>query len=108
MTRPTTGPPPLPSDDIEGWAALFDLLGDPTRLRLMVYMHRRPGAPVGELAQAAGTSQATASQALKVLRGQGWVRAARDGRLMRYTLVDDMAHRVLHLMGQHHEHDVPR
>ena len=105
MTRPGSGPLPIDSSDVEAWAVLFDLLGDPTRLRLLVHMHRRPGASVAALAEAAGTSQATASQALKVLRGQGWVRAERDGRLMRYVLVDEMAHRVLHLMGQHHVSD---
>lgn len=102
MTRPSDGPLPIDSGDVEAWAGRFDLLGDPTRLRLLMHMHRRPGASVGDLAAAAGISHATASQALKVLRGQGWVRAERDGRLMRYVLVDEMAHRVLHLMGQHH------
>ena len=103
MTRPGKGPLPRESTDLEAWARRFDLLGDPTRLRLLAHMHQRPGAPVGDLAEAAGISQATASQALRVLRGQGWVEAVRDGRLMRYRLVDEMAHRVLHLMGQQHE-----
>lgn len=103
MTRPGSGPLPIDSADVEAWAGRFDLLGDPTRLRLLMHMHHHPGAPVVDLAGAAGISQATASQALKVLRGQGWVEAVRDGRLMRYQLVDEMAHRVLHLMGQHHE-----
>lgn len=103
MTRPGTGPLPVDGADAAEWARRFDLLGDPTRLRLLMHMHQRPGAPVGDLAEAAGISQATASQALKVLRGQGLVEAVRDGRLMRYRLVDETAHRVLHLMGQHHE-----
>jgi DNA-binding transcriptional ArsR family regulator len=103
MSRPGTGPLPIPTDDLEAWAGRFDLLGDPTRLRLLSHMHRHPGAPVSDLATAAGISQATASQSLKVLRRQGWVQATRDGRWMRYTLVDEMAHRVLHLMGHHHE-----
>jgi len=102
MTRPADGPLPIPADDIDAWAARFDLLGDPTRLSLLAYMHLHPGCTVGELAAAAGTTPTTTSQALRVLRRQGWVGVERDGRLMRYTLLDDLAHRVLHLMGHRH------
>ncbi|WOP19022.1 helix-turn-helix transcriptional regulator [Raineyella sp. LH-20] len=102
MTRPADGPLPVPMDDTDAWAARFDLLGDPTRLSLLAHMHLHPGCTVGELAAAAGTTPTTTSQALRVLRRQGWVGAERDGRSMRYTLLDDLAHRVLHLMGQRH------
>lgn len=89
---------------IEEWASRFALLGDPTRLRLLAAIHHAgPGAAsVGELARAAGITPTAASQALRVLRTQGWVQDGKDGRTVRYTLVDDTVHRVLHLMGAEH------
>lgn len=103
MGAPESGSLPLPATDVEAWAAVFTLLGDTTRLRLLMAMHHRPSQTVTELAGAAAIHRDTASQALKVLREQGWVNAERDGRQMRYTLVDVTTHRVLHFMGQRHD-----
>lgn len=94
--------------ELDGWATRFDLLGDPTRLALLAHMHHvGPGvATVTELAQAAGITRNAASQALRVLREQGWVRAERDpddGRSQRYSLTDETVHRILHLMGARHD-----
>lgn len=93
---------PEPSD-AAAWARRFDLLGDPTRLRLLFYMHLHPGQGVSDLAEAAGITPTAASQSLRVLRDQGWVEALRDGRAMRYCLIDETAHRLLHLMGARHD-----
>ena len=92
--------------DIDQWAARFALLGDPTRLRLLAAMHGAGPqvATVGELASAAGITPTAASQALRVLRTQGWVRDSKVGRTVRYTLVDDTVHSLLHAMGATHKH----
>lgn len=105
MTEDVSSAPATPQDptDAVAWARRFDLLGDPTRLRLLSHMHLHPGRPVGELAEAAGITPTAASQSLRVLRDQGWVEAVRDGRIMRYSLVDETAHRLLHVMGARHE-----
>lgn len=94
--------------DVDDWAARFDLLADPTRLGLLAHMHHAgPGvATVSDLADAVGITRNAASQALRILREQGWVFATRDetdGRIVRYTLVDDTVHRILHLMGARHD-----
>lgn len=88
------------------WADRFALLGDPTRLRLLAAMHHAgpDSATVTELAQAAGITCNAASQALRLLRTQGWVRANRQARVVYYTLVDDTVHELLHHMGATHEH----
>ena len=93
----------LPPDPTNEWARRFDLLSDPTRLALLSHMHLHPESPVVDLANAAGITQTAASQALRVLRDQGWVEGRRQGRLVHYRLIDDAAHAVLHLMGQRHE-----
>lgn len=94
--------------ELDDWATRFDLLGDPTRLALLAHMHAAgPGiSTVTELAEAAGITRNAASQALRVLREQGWVRSERnpsDGRSQRYSLADDTVHRILHLMGARHD-----
>lgn len=92
-----------PSGSTHDWAQRFDLLADPTRLSLLTHMHLHPDSSVGELAEAAGITHTAASQALRVLRDQGWVEGKRKGRLVHYRLVDQAAHEVLHLMGQSHD-----
>ncbi|MBB1021251.1 winged helix-turn-helix transcriptional regulator [Dietzia sp. E1] len=94
--------------DVDDWAARFDLLADPTRLGLLAHMHHAGPvvATVSDLAEAVGITRNAASQALRILREQGWVSATRDetdGRIVRYTLVDDTVHRILHLMGARHD-----
>ncbi|HHV20623.1 MAG TPA: winged helix-turn-helix transcriptional regulator [Propionibacterium sp.] len=94
-----------PPGSTEEWARRFDLLSDPTRLALLTHMHLHPDSPVVDLAAAAGITQTAASQALRVLRDQGWVEGRREGRSVLYRLIDNEAHAVLHLMGQqHHDH----
>ncbi|WP_420714508.1 hypothetical protein [Rhodococcus sp. RDE2] len=44
------------------------------------------------------------SQALRLLREQGWVAATRQGRLMRYRSVDVTVHSLLHTVGADHQH----
>lgn len=90
------------SHDPVQWARRFDLLSDPTRLRLLTHMHQHPNSAVGDLADAAEISPTAASQALRVLRDQGWVLATRDGRIMRYSLIDETAHHLLHFIGDAH------
>ncbi|WP_297724527.1 helix-turn-helix transcriptional regulator [uncultured Mobiluncus sp.] len=98
--------PPMQPVDIDKiattWAPRFELLADLTRLKLLSYMHIYPGSCVQDLAKAAGITQTAASQALRVLRDEGWVNADRDGRLMRYTLKDAAAHQMLHFIGHTH------
>lgn len=94
---------PTDVPDAQQWATRFDLLSDPTRLRLLRHMHLSPGSAVNDLATAADITPTAASQALRILRAQGWVEASRDGRAMRYTLVDETAHRLLHFIGDQHE-----
>lgn len=66
--------------DTTGWAQRFDLLSDPHRLEILLCLHRAPGICVSDLAAALGRSENAVSQALRVLRQQGWVNNTRSGR----------------------------
>ena len=85
--------------DTAMWAQRFDLLSDPNRLEILLSLHRAPGICVGDLAAAVGRSENTVSQALAVLRRQGWVSCTRVGRAVSYRLDDHTVHELLHWIG---------
>lgn len=72
------------------WAEVFALLGDPSRLALLVCIRRAGRICVSDLAAATALKEATVSQALRLLRSRGAVIADRDGRVVRYSLADDL------------------
>lgn len=88
--------------DTGEWSRRFDLLSDPHRLEILLSLHRVPGICVGDLAAALGRSENAVSQALRVLRGQGWVSSERVGRSVSYRLDDDIVHDLLHWIGAGH------
>ncbi|MGX9790925.1 ArsR/SmtB family transcription factor [Mycobacterium sp. MMS18-G62] len=88
--------------DTTGWARRFDLLSDPHRLEILLSLHRAPGICVGDLAAALGRSENAVSQALRVLRQQGWVSSTRVGRAVSYRLEDEIVHDLLHWIGARH------
>ena len=68
-------------------AEVLKVLASPRRLEIL---HRLAEGPmeVGRLAAEIGASQPNVSQHLAVMRGAGVVEADRDGREIRYRLVD--------------------
>src|SRR6266540_2084764 len=61
----------IPDVFLDDVARRFALLGDPTRLRIVRAMHECGECTVGEIADAAGTSVANASQHLQRLTQGG-------------------------------------
>ena len=88
--------------DIGGWTQRFDLLSDPNRLEILLSLHRAPGICVSDLASVVGRSENAVSQALRVLRQQGWVSSTRVGRVASYRLEDQTVHDLLHWIGAAH------
>jgi DNA-binding transcriptional ArsR family regulator len=75
-------------DDLRAAAARFETLGDPTRLSLLLCIHRVGPIAVSDLVVATGAQESTVSQALRLLRDRGVVTARRDGRTVRYGIAD--------------------
>lgn len=88
--------------DIAAWTARFDLLSDPHRLAILLVLHRTPGIFVGDIATEVGRTETAVSQALRVLRHQGWVSSTRVGRSVSYRLEDETVHQLLHWIGAGH------
>jgi DNA-binding transcriptional ArsR family regulator len=79
----------LPDSFLEDVARRFALLSDPTRLKIVRALHERGECTVGEIAEAARTSAANASQHLQRLAAGGMVGRRRDGQAVCYRIVDD-------------------
>jgi DNA-binding transcriptional ArsR family regulator len=95
----------LPGDDeLEGLTGLFRLLGDATRVRLLYALLEAGELCVCDLAASIDASETTVSQALRLLRTAGVVRARRSGRMMHYRLDDSHVRMLLDLTREHLRH----
>jgi ArsR family transcriptional regulator, lead/cadmium/zinc/bismuth-responsive transcriptional repressor len=92
------------SAELEGLTGLFRLLGDATRARLLYALLEAGELCVCDLAASIDASQTTVSQALRLLRTAGIVRARRSGRTMHYRLDDEHVRLLLDLSREHLRH----
>ncbi|HEY1610608.1 MAG TPA: metalloregulator ArsR/SmtB family transcription factor [Paraburkholderia sp.] len=90
------------SDDerIVPLADLFRLLGDPTRLRIVLACADGRRA-VGAIADALGLSPSLVSHHLRLLRAARIVRAAREGKQVFYVAADQHISAMLANMLEH-------
>ena len=77
----------LPHEDAQDLAAIFSVLADPTRLRLVAALAERELC-VCDLANVLGLRQSTVSHQLRLLRALRVVRFRKEGRVAYYTLDD--------------------
>lgn len=92
------------TDDVEVVAGMFRLMGDPTRLRILLACLDRP-VPVGEIAEAVGASQSLVSHHLRLLRAARLVTARREARQVFYVAADDHVREVLRNLLHHAAED---
>jgi DNA-binding transcriptional ArsR family regulator len=74
---------------VRALADRFTLLADPGRLALLLALHSAGPVAVTDLAVATGMNDPAVSQALRLLRAAGVVAGERDGRIVRYRVIDD-------------------
>lgn len=94
-----------PADtEIAQVSALFKLLGDPTRVRLLYALLQVGELPVCDLSDATGATETTVSQALRLLRTAGVVTGRREGRNVFYRLSDGHVRMLLDVTREHAAH----
>ncbi|RCH69482.1 transcriptional regulator [Streptomyces sp. SDr-06] len=76
-------------DRVRAWAERFSLLADANRLALLLALHRAGPLAVSDLAVATGMRDPAVSQALRLLRAAGAVAGEKEGRVVRYRVVDE-------------------
>ena len=85
MTRKTLM---LSGTQLNSLAEVFRLLGDPNRLRIVMYCMDDPKS-VGNIAEKLGLSQTLVSQHLRLLRGARIVVGKRQAKNVFYSVADD-------------------
>jgi DNA-binding transcriptional ArsR family regulator len=90
----------LSDDDAIALADLFRLLGDPSRLRIVVSCLRTPLA-VSDIADRLGLSVSLVSHHLRLLKGARLVRADRQGKQVFYGADDVHVRRMVEDMVTH-------
>ena len=95
---------PATSDHITVIAETFRLLGDPTRLRVLLACLEGPIA-VGDIAKAVDASQSLVSHHLRLLRAARLVRGTRKMRQIFYEAADDHIRHMLIGMIEHVRED---
>jgi DNA-binding transcriptional ArsR family regulator len=91
---------PHDSDQVDQLADLFHLLGDPTRLRIVLACTAQPIA-VGDIASALALSSSLVSHHLRLLRAARIVKAERQGKQVFYAAADAHISGLLADMFEH-------
>ena len=97
MTRTT---PELSADEVAVVAQTFHLLGDPSRLRILMQC-MRGATPVGDIAERLKLSQSLVSHHLRLLRGARLVTGERRAKQVFYAIADHHVAHVLRDMAAH-------
>ena len=90
----------LSDDHAMALADLFRLLGDQSRLRIVVACLRAPLA-VSQIAERLGLSVSLVSHHLRLLKGARLVRAERQGKQVFYAAEDEHVRRMIEDMIAH-------
>lgn len=95
-------PEPLTADQAGRLAAVFTLLADPSRLRVVYVLIDGGTMCVSDIAAAVGASESATSHQLGKLRAAGVVRSERHGREIWYQLEDAHIRVLLDLAAEHY------
>ena len=91
---------PLADDQVTELAEMFRLLGDGSRLRIVLACLDGSHA-VGALVERVGLSQSLVSHHLRLLRAARLLRAERRGKQIHYSIADDHVRSMLVDMVDH-------
>jgi DNA-binding transcriptional ArsR family regulator len=80
---------PIPQLSLTRAAQMFQMLGDETRLRIVLLLDQKGELSVTQLYQAIGQSQPATSHHLTLLRMSGLVQYRRDGKNNFYFLASE-------------------
>lgn len=90
----------IPAEHIERMATTFKLLGDPSRLKIVMAL-REAEMCVCDLAAFLGLSESAVSHQLRRLKDLYLVKSRREGQVLYYSLVDDHVSDLLTLSLDH-------
>ena len=91
----------------EAFARFFHGLGDPTRVRILEFL-LDGSKTAGEIVRHIGRHQPSVSAHLMCLRFCGYVEARREGRNVRYRIIDPRVRRILALAARYLDENAAR
>ena len=93
----------IPIADLERMASTYKMLGDPTRLKLLLALSENEMC-VCDLAAFTGLTESAISHQLRHLKDLSLVKKRREGQILYYSLVDSHVADLLKI-GLEHMHD---
>ncbi len=96
--------PPLSEQQQQRLGEMFRLLGEPSRLRILLACQETPRC-VCDIAQESGLSPSLVSQHLRLLRAGNLVACERDGKHVFYRVADRHVFQMLSVMAEHANHE---
>jgi DNA-binding transcriptional ArsR family regulator len=88
---------PFTAEQLEQIAALFKMLGEPMRLRILETVCREPRS-VNDIVEATGSTQANVSKHLALLTSAGILTREKDGQRVFYGLKDSLTLKLCELV----------
>ena len=86
--------------DLEKACNLFRVLGEPSRLRIVLAL-KAGEMCVYHIVEACGGNQSAVSHQLRVLKDNGVLKARREGQNVLYSITDDHIFEILALSEEH-------
>jgi ArsR family transcriptional regulator, lead/cadmium/zinc/bismuth-responsive transcriptional repressor len=100
LSRPEVTMTPSPPPSVPATARLFHLLGDPTRLRVLLLIREKGEASPADLAAAAGMSRQATTYHLTLLRRGGVAGSRRAGHQVFYRITSRLVAGLLREVGE--------
>ncbi|WP_019177935.1 ArsR/SmtB family transcription factor [Methanomassiliicoccus luminyensis] len=94
----------LPASEVNGLSAIFKIIGDPTRIRIMWALNESELCGC-ELAAVLGTTRSAVSHQLRTLRDAKLVKFRREGKNVYYSLDDQHVTDIVRLALAHLNHE---
>ena len=94
----------LSPSQLTALAGMYALLGDPSRLSIVLVCAEQGRQPVRAIIEATALSPSLVSHHLRLLRTAGLLRVERSGRFAYYSIVDEHVRHMLEDMVDHVRH----
>ena len=93
----------FPAHAVEDMTAFFKVLGDETRMRIVLLISEEARC-TGDIAAALSMSDSAVSHQLKALKAAGLVRTRREGKNIYYMLDDEHVNEIISTALAHTQH----
>ncbi|MCP3763392.1 metalloregulator ArsR/SmtB family transcription factor [Domibacillus sp. A3M-37] len=92
-------------EDVSGVELLFKALSDATRLKIVYALTIEEELCVCDVAEIIGSTTATASHHLRLLRNMGLAKYRKEGKMVYYSVKDNHVHQLVSIALEHARED---